>query len=145
MSKLEDAEEKIRALEAETQEKFDAQRAVDLEAYFSLKVEHGISNVAHVDLPYLPGLPTMVIVRAPVEYEVKRYRDRVRPPNGNQGDPIKAAEELASVCRVYPPKVDAPGSDLYDAVQKARPSVHMQLGVVAIKLAQGVAAEQGKG
>jgi hypothetical protein len=119
----------------------EAQRAVDLVKIDALEVEHGDSNIKVIEVPFTPGLVTLAAVRAPSPPEVKRYRSRVKPnaKTGEPGDAVAAAEELASVCRVYP------GEDEYAALLEARPGLHVQLGVAAIQLAAGRAEDAGKG
>jgi hypothetical protein len=135
--------EAIEARRAERKAALDvqrkAQRVIDLAALDALEVEHGDSNVATVDVPYSPGLPTLAAVRCPKPPEVKRYRSRVKPDSkGRPGDPVAAAEELAAVCVVYP------DPDAYAALCEARPGIHVQLGVAAIQLAAGRADDAGK-
>lgn len=119
------------------------QRMIDLDKIAELEAAHGDTNVTALDVPYVKDLPTMVAVRTPTEPEMKRYRHRImnaRKP-GQDADPaagIKAAEELADVCRVYP------DDEQYAALRAARPNIHLQLGNAASKLASASAANEGK-
>lgn len=117
----------------------DEQRAIDLEALEALEAEHGESNVVTLDVPFSPGLPTMVAARCPKPAEVKRYRATVKPDSkGRPGDTVAAAEQLAAVARIYP------ADDLYAQLCEARPGVHAQLGATALGLAVGKASDEGK-
>jgi hypothetical protein len=60
---------------------------------------------------------------------------RERNPN-----PITAAEEVARVCVVFPSSDDPTRATLLDA----RPGLLVQLGTLALGLATGRAAEEGK-
>ncbi|MFA5436663.1 MAG: hypothetical protein WC372_11550 [Candidatus Neomarinimicrobiota bacterium] len=125
------------ARKAALEEQRLTQRALDLEALDALEVEHGDSNVATLDVPYSPGLPTLVAVRCPTSPELKRYQARLRERNPN---PITAAEEVARVCVVFPSSDDPTRATLLDA----RPGLLVQLGTLALGLATGRAAEEGK-
>jgi hypothetical protein len=137
---LEAVESRRAARKAELAEKRDAQRILDLEAIDALEIEHGDSNVAVLDVPYTPGLPTCVAARCPKPEEIKRYRSRLKAKKGEQVDAVEAAEELASICRVYPSD-----SEVYARMLSARPGIHVQLGVAAVGLAAGSEEARGKG
>ncbi len=118
------------------------QRVTDLEALDAAEVEHGDSNVCHMDVPYTPGMPTMVIARCPKPSEVKRYQDRVKPKaNGKTSPdaPMDAAKELTACVLVYPHK------DVFATLCEQRPSLDLQLGVEALGLAQASRVDEGKG
>lgn len=135
-----EAVEARRAAKREARRKeYEAQRAIDLAALDALEDEHGASKIAVVDVPHSPGLPTLVVARLPKPAEVERYRSRVKDRAEKKGDPIKAAEELASVCLLYPAR------DVYDAIIAERHALHAQLGAAALTLSVGEAQEQGKG
>jgi hypothetical protein len=134
----------VEAKRAERRAKADAardeQKAKDLEAIMLLEDKHGESNIATVEIGHTPGLPVVLAVRCPSPVEVKRYRDTVKPKrDGTPGDPLKAAQELAAVCLVYP------DAEVYKAVLEARPGTDSPLGVEAIKLSTGRAEAEGKG
>ncbi len=132
MSALEAIEAKRAARKAKLDEQHAEQLATDLEAVDALETEHGDSNVAVLRVPFTPGQPALCAARCPNTHEIKRYRDRIRK-DGGKGDPVAAAEEIAAVCRVYP------DADTYKAMLDARPGIHVQLGVEAVKLASGQA------
>lgn len=116
-----------------------AQRVIDLEALDTLEIEHGDSNVAAVGVPFTPGMVTMAIVRVPKPAELKRYRSRITPDSkGHMGDMVAAAEEVAAVCRVYP------DTEAYEALCEARPGLHVEMGLKALKLGSGREADEGK-
>jgi hypothetical protein len=140
VSDLEAIEARRAARKEALQQAHDAQRVKDLEAIDALEIEHGDSNIATLEVPYTPDLPTMIAVRCPKPVEVKRYRDRVKPKkDGSPGDSLGGALELAAVCRVYP------DADTYAALLEARPGVDAQLGLLAIQLSAGKAEAAGKG
>lgn len=139
MSKLQEIEARRAARKAALAEQEDTQRAEDLEALDALEVEHGDSNIAHVDVAFTPGLPTLAAVKAPSRNVIKRYRDRVKPrKNGQAGDPTEAAIELCGACRVYP------DAEVFAQMLEARPGLDSQLGLLALRLAVGVEEEKGK-
>jgi hypothetical protein len=139
--RLKAIEEKREAHKRAVQEKYDAQRAIDLEAVFELECQHGDSNVSTIDIPHTDGLPTLVAVKCPKPEYIKRYRDTVKPKRDGSpgGDAVEAAETIASVCVVYPDPAT------YESVRAARGGVHVQAGLAALKLASGKAADEGKG
>jgi hypothetical protein len=118
------------------------QRAIDLEALDEAEIKHGDSNVCHMDVPYTPGMPTLVIARCPKPLEVKRYQDRVKPKaNGKTSPdaPMDAAKELTALVLVYPSK------EVFAELCEQRPSLELQLGVESLGLAQASRADEGKG
>jgi hypothetical protein len=125
------------------------QRAKDLEAIDALEQEFGDSNIATLDVPYSPGLPTMIACRTPNEAEIKRYRHELKAKkDGTMGDPVTAAELVAATCRVYPPRGKngeaSDGDELYRKMLAARPGIHVQLGAEALKLASASAEDRSK-
>lgn len=140
MSKLEEIEARRAARKAELQAQADEQRAVDLEALDALEVRHGDTSVCYVDVPYTPGLPTLVAARVPSPVELKRYRQSLKL-DGQKVDVqagTEAAAQLGAAVREYPEK------DVFSKMCEARPDLAGQLGSRAIKLAQGKAADEGK-
>jgi len=116
----------------------EEQYAQDLEALDALETELGDGAVSPIDLAaHSAGLPTMVVVRTPSALHFKRFRDMVRrAKDGNTG---AATDLLADVSVAYP------DPDTYARVREAFPGVHDSVGVVAIRLAQGQATNEGKG
>jgi hypothetical protein len=113
------------------------QRAIDLAAIDALEQEHGDGNIAIREVTYSEGLPVLAAVRCPTGVEMKRYKDRLR--EGAKPDGIRAAEEVASSCIVYPT-----GDDRAKLLA-ARPALLTELGNAATSLASGRAVEEGKG
>ena len=117
-----------------------AQLAADLEALDALEEAHGDSNLKRLDVPFTPGLPTLCVVRTPRPVEIKRYRDQVKPRGpGDVPDLTKAAEAVCAVALVYP------AADVFVKMCEARPGLAAQLGSVALSLALGAEAAEGKG
>lgn len=136
---LELIEERRAARKAAVKEQYAEQRAVDLEAIDAIEAELGDSNVAVIDVPFTPGLPTCLAVRCPSTPEVKRYQSRIKGAAQNKEvDAIAAAEEIGLSCLRYPDK------EKRAAVIAARPGVVVTCGNEALKLAQGRAASEGK-
>lgn len=130
----------------------DSQRAIDLEAIMALEDLHGDSNVAVLDIPYTPGLPTCVAVRTPKPIEFQRYRDMNTGKEAGPKKAIESAETLGKVCRIYPPKVeagsvDAEGEavqDLFPRILEARSGVLVGMGLAATKLIAAREEEDSK-
>lgn len=127
------------ARKAKAAEARNAQFALDLEAIDQLEIEHGDGNIAFLEVPFTDGLPVLVACRTPKPAEMKRYRSRLDVKPGKKPDTVAAAEELASVVRVYP------DPEVYAELCAARPGVHVQLGVKSLELATASEAEEGKG
>ena len=141
-AKIAEIEARRAARKAALAEQESAQRAVDLEALDAAEVEYGDSNVCHMDVPYTPGMPTLVIARCPKPSEVKRYQDRVKPKANGKASPdapMDAARELTAVVLVYPSK------EVFTELCEQRPSLDLQLGVEALGLAQASRVDEGKG
>jgi hypothetical protein len=132
-----------RAEDAHTrQEAHDTQRLSDLDALEIAEAEHGATNVAFVNVPYTPGLPTIVIVRVPSPPEMKRYRFLAKPkkPDEPLTEHITAANEaMADTCLAWP------AVDVFAKICDARPGVKAQCGGAAVRLSLGHQEEEGKG
>jgi len=145
VSELERLREAHARAQDEAKRAYDVQRELDEIELLKLKIELGDDNIASVDLPYSPGLPTLVAAKAPQGALLKRYRARIKMKDGAI-DPMSiaaAAEELVASCRVYPAR-DEGGDALYRAIGEARPGVYAQLGQAALKLGAGKEADEGK-
>ena len=148
MSTLEELEERAR-LRAEGRAKAEAeQRLKDLTAKESLEEEYdGAIATAKVSR-FKPGVPTMAIVRVPLPEHYKRFKDQVAKAakSENAKSQLEAAELLAKASWVYPaPQTDGRMSDEQNAMLDAFPGILTTLGNLAAKLAEGSAAEEGKG
>jgi hypothetical protein len=137
------AKERLAARKAEVAELEEAndeakaeQELEDLEAIEKLRVEHGRSNVAVVEVPFTPGLPVLIATRCATPVEVKKFQDRLRE---DKPDHAAAAREVGAVCRVYP------DADTWANLIAARPIVAVQAGTAALTLASGKIREAGKG
>lgn len=136
------AEQRRAMRKAEVARAEAAQRDKDFEALDALEIEHGDSNVCHMDVPWTPGMPTMIIARKPTPLEYKRFQDRVKPKaNGKQSPDagFAAARELTECTLLYPSK------EVFAELTEQRPAIVDQLGIEACKLAQASAADEGKG
>lgn len=117
------------------------QEAVDLDALDAAEVKHGDNCVSAIRVPYVQaGRPTMLIVRVPKPLEMKKYRATVKPKKGQEmGDVVGGAEDLGTVCMVYPES----GEVRQDLLQ-SRPGLLVQAGIAALALAGGKAEEEAK-
>jgi hypothetical protein len=123
------------------QEAHDKQRLSDLDFLEIAEVEHGATNVDFVNVPFTPGLPTLVIVRVPSPPEMKKYRYDAKPKKPD--DPLtahitSANESIADMCLVWP------AADVFAKICDARPGVKAQCGGAAIRLSLGHQEEEGK-
>lgn len=142
---LEQRIERLEKARAEKREvRSNAQReqyADDLEALAELELEH--DSIGTVLLPmYYEGLPTRLYVRTPKPIEYKRYSETVRKAHNKEDveATAKAQEQLARVCWVYPADEDGKKK-----VLEKMPGALLKLAIVAAKLAEGKAEEEGKG
>ena len=141
MATLEEIQARREARRVATKAARDNRMAIDLEAITELEDEHGESNIATIEVPYVSDdLPVLAAVRTPKPAEIKRYQAMVRPRNvdGKMGDSTVAAETLAAVCVVYP------AVEQRDALFESRPGLKVQLGLEAINLSRGQAIAEGK-
>ena len=141
---IEDVKARIDAKRAAHEARRAAQELVDLEAYEQLIDEHGYDGLAKLSFPrYIENFPTFLLVKAaPGEY-VQLHRDRItkgRRQKGGQVDTavaIKAAEEVADACVVYPDK------EIYLEIRAKYPTVHADAGAAALQLARAQEEELG--
>lgn len=137
--------EEIERRRAERKEALAAQRAaqyaIDLEAQDAAEVERGDGNVGVAEVArWLPGYPTLVLVRMPTSTEFKRYQDTVKPQGEKRyGDVVKAANQLADMCVIYPSK------DEYARMRDAFPGIHTAAGATAANMCGEKEKEEGKG
>ena len=136
---IEAARAERKAALAEEQAK---QELLDLEALDAAEIQYGDSSVCHVDVAFTPGLPTMAIARTPKPIEIKRYQDmgaKAKRDGGvNVEAAIAAAKALTAVVLVYPDK------ETFARMVEARPQLDCDVGLAALKLAKGKAADEGK-
>ena len=140
-SELDLAEERRSERKAKAKAAHDVQRALDLQALDEVEIEHGDGNVCHVCIPHTPGLPTLVAARTPTAAEIKRYQSRVRGRGDQQApDVAGATAEIGQSCMVYPAD-----EQVRAEVLRTMPAVLVNLGMAALALASGRAADEGKG
>lgn len=144
------AAEELEALEAERQARKDKhararaeQRLTDMHALNAAEIEHGEESVAPLDVKFTPGLPTLVIVKRPAEFTIKKFRHMVKPKPGRNGktepgDQIEAVEAVADVCVIYPT------GDELDKLYAERPGVKAQAGAAALDLITAAKESEGK-
>lgn len=134
------AEARIAARRAAAEGPRLEQAAIDAEAKADAVDEHGEADLAVVEIPFTSGLPMLAIFRTPTTAETKRYRDRVKPKaEGKVPDFAAAAEEIALVTRVYP------DAETLKRMCAARPALLVECGTLALGLARGRDAAEGKG
>jgi hypothetical protein len=137
MTRLDEVRARIAAAREAEDAQRDEQLASDLEAVFTLAEEYGQSRVRRVEIKaWTPGIPAVAAVRCPSKAEVKRFQARMREA---KADRVKALEELAAVCTVYPE-----AGERREALFAACPALPVQLGQEAASLAIGEAQEEGK-
>lgn len=149
MNSNDETEAEIERLEAERARKKAAradasklQYLEDLKALSALEEDDPDATFGVVKLPtFIPGLPTRVFVRTPTSSEYKRLNEKIRKAHAKSDvDGVtKAQEELARCCWVYPK-----GDDLRKAVLEAAPGALNAVVVVASRLAEGRAEDEGK-
>ncbi len=143
MSKLDEIRKKLAEQAEKRDEAHDDQHAEDLGALLEAREEHGVDAVQAVKIPFTPGLPTLVIVRRPSKVEFKRFQDMCSTKNAGTAEAVKAAEQMASVTRVYPAR-DAKGDETFDKMCEACPGLKVGMGSAAAGLASAKAAEDLK-
>jgi hypothetical protein len=122
----------------------DDQRFVDMQALDAAEIEYGDESVTYLEVPFSPGLPTLIVARIPTENELKVYRHKMKPQQGRGGkmheaDTVETAELMADYCVVYPPK-----GDIREKFYAARPGVKAQIGMHAVMLTLGHKEAVGK-
>jgi len=126
------------AMRAREDDAVKAQELIDDEALADAEETHGFSAVGAVKIPFTPGLPVTAIVRRPSKIEFKRWTDSISKKDAASPEYMRAAEQLAAVCLVYPPK------EVYEQMCEKCPGLKVPLGLVASKLASGRELEDAK-
>lgn len=142
MSSIAEIEARRAERKAKLQDEANEQRAKDLEALDALEVEFGDTNIIKIDVPFTPGLPTLAAARTPRPEELKRYRQNLNVTPGEKLDLAGSGDAAAQLGRTV---LKYPDADTFKAMCAARPDLASQLGQLAVKLAQGKAADEGKG
>lgn len=138
MSRLDDARRKLDEQQEAQDSGRDEQEAVDLEALHDAREEHGVSAVIAVKIPYEPGLPMHAIARRPKPIEFKRFQDLTAKKDAGTPEAIKAAEQVAAVCLVYPP------AEVFAQMCAAVSGLKIALGSAAVGLASAKARDDAK-
>jgi hypothetical protein len=138
VGKLEEVRAKIEAQRAAATEQAEAQEAIDAQAVFDIGEELGVTAIREVRIPFIPGLPTLAVVRRPTKIEHKRFTDATARKGADTPEYMKAAEQLAAVCVVYPPK------ELFEKMCELCPGLKVPMGVAAANLAAGKIADDAK-
>jgi hypothetical protein len=142
MATVEELEAKRAARKADADKARSEQYAKDLAAVDALECEHADWGMLDISLRvtnFVPGVPSLVGVRAPKELEYKRFFQQINRA-GNADAKMAAHEQLAKTCWVYPPE-DAQRK----AMCEANPGLIAGVGNLAIKLAELKSDEEGKG
>jgi hypothetical protein len=143
---MSDVKERRAARKAELRARQEKQEEVELEALDAAEIEHGDNRVAHVVVPYVDGLPTTVIVRAPDKDDVSRYRTRCSKAQriGRGGEPVsdveeirKATEQVARRALVYP------DAETFATMCETWQGLAGSVGAAAIKLHGAVERDEG--
>jgi len=117
------------------------QLATDLQALNDLEIQHGDGKIVRVDIGrYVPGLPTMVIMRLPKPVEFKRYTDMIAARGDAPGEQLNPSIMLAESCRLYPAEKED-----YERVKAEFTGLHINAAVALRKACEGSAVEEGKG
>lgn len=140
MSKLDEMRAKLDAQADAQDEARDEQEAIDLQALYDARDEHGATGaVVAVKLPgFTEGLPLMAIARRPTKIEFKRFQDLTAKKDAATPEAIKAAEQLCAVCLLYPPAA------VFEKMIEACPGIKIALGSAAVGLATAKAREDAK-
>ncbi len=112
---------------AELDKQREAQAEIDERALYDLENEHGEHAVGVVRLErYVPGLPTLLVVRGPSTDQHKRFRQQI-----HKGEKIEATNMLAGSCIAYPPK------EQVAKIYAAFPQVEDSVAMLAIGISEG--------
>lgn len=115
------------------------QEAIDLEHVIEIEAARGAERVKVVRGRWIPGLPTLAVMGTPTEFQVKRFRSRLKGGPDDKGDPVYGAEEMAESTCLYP------GKDVFAELCKAMPGFKAECGIHAARLGMGAEDAAGKG
>lgn len=141
MATVEELEEQLAKRRAARAELETEQRAKDLGAQIELEEEHDALAVVKV-AKFVPGQPTMALVKTPTPAAYKRYVDTVGRAVDKKTTSLQreAQEQLARSSWVYPAEDEARKSML-----ATFPGLLTSIGLAASALAEGRAEAEGKG
>ena len=139
-TKLDEMRAKLDAQADKQDEAREAQELIDLQALFDAREEYGATGaVVAVKLPgFTEDLPTIAIARRPTKVEFKRFQDQTAKKDAGTPEAIKAAEQIVSVCLVYPPP------ETFEKMVAVCPGIKIALGSEAVALATAKAQEAKK-
>ncbi len=130
MSTLEEVRAKIEEQRAKATAVKEAQQVIDAQAVYDAGEEHGVDKIREVPMTsYIPGLPTLVVIRRPEKMAHKRFTDQTAKKGADTPEYMRAAEQLAAVCVIYPPK------EVYEEMCEQCPGIKVPIGVAAANLA----------
>ena len=141
MATLEEIEQRRAARRAKNDDDRKAQEALDLEAIDALEAADGMPLHTMTANGYKPGVAVKIAFRAPSAIEYKRYKDLVNRAGKDRPDErVKAQEQLAACCMVYPAADTAERKALLDAFA----GVLISLSIEAAKVAEARSEDEGK-
>lgn len=135
------ARERLEKQKAKLGEQEAEQRATDEENLVALHEEHsGMIRVARMTV-YVPGQPTLAVVRLPEQTVFTRYKQLVgkNAKGENLTAVLDAQAQVGRSSWIYP-REDADRQ----AMAKAFPGLVATLGLAAIAMANGKEEEEGK-
>ncbi len=138
---LEEIEARRAKRKAAAAEQRAEQRRTDMSALDALEVEHGDGCVMSLDTErFVPGIPTLVVVKTPSGELYKRFCQQVRKAGENKEARGLAQDLLAKSCWIYPSE-DAERA----AMLEAFPGTLVSITIEAAKLAELKTDAEGKG
>jgi hypothetical protein len=112
------------------------QYAKDIVEIDRLEAELGDDRVAVLKMPsFVPGLPTVVVVKTPSKPHMNRFREMAQKAKDNRVAIGEAAAMLASSCIAFPEK------EVYERMREEWPAIHDNAGIEAIRMGEA----EGKG
>lgn len=137
--------EKIRADRAAQTDKLrKAQRLIDMRALVELECQHGDTNIDKVPVPFVPGLPTMVIVRTANKAELSKYRHEAKPKKQDDAITSRMADAGEVIADLENGPMIYPDRATFVKICEARPGVKASVGGAAVRLATSHEQDEGK-
>jgi hypothetical protein len=138
VSKLDGIEARRAARKAAEDEAKAEQYAKDLEELDRLEGVHGCAALGQLRVAFVPGLPTMVIVKRPDGEYVKRFTQQAQAANGKPAAGAAATILLGESCVVYP------DAATYARMCETFGTLKLNVGNKAFALVNAEAVEAGK-
>lgn len=136
-AKIAASEAQLDRLDHASHESERDQYAIDIGAYVDAVEEHGFGKVARLETPrHVPGLPTLVVVLAPVAMFMKRFRSMVK------SKPKQMSEHLAQLADTV---IVYPDAETYAKMREQWTAFHDSVGLKAIEMSQAKDDAEGKG